>query len=129
MRLLPPPAEAEGGAPRGTLELTQCLRAARLLPDSLVVADGWRGYNRVDWLGEFGCAEPQRLNRRAGGIVNAEGFTSNHVGNLWSNARERAGGAYCVFQIYEFRGNIRPAPSVLPKTVGLKGGCATKRAV
>ena len=59
MRLLPPPAEAEGGAPRGTLELTQCLRAAGLLPDSLVVADGWRGYNRVDWLGGSSAA----LNR------------------------------------------------------------------
>ena len=106
MRLLPPPAEAEGGAPRGALELTQCLRASGLLPNSLVVADGRRGYNRVDWLGEFGCAEPQRLNHRAGEIVNAQGFTTNHVENLWSDARSRPGeGTYFIF--FRIRKDVR----------------------
>ena len=84
-RLLPPPAEAEGGQPMGTAELTRSLRASGLLPESLVVADGWRGYNRVDWEGEFGCAAPQRLNHRDGEIVNDEGYTANRIGNLWSN--------------------------------------------
>ena len=92
LKLLPPPGEAEDGAPRGAAELTLCLRAAGLQPESLVVVDGWRGYNRVDWLGEFGCAEPQRVNHRAGEIVNAEGFTTNHIENTWSNAIDRAGG-------------------------------------
>ena len=54
LRLLPPPAEAEDGPPEGRGELTLRLRADGIQPDSLVVVDGWRGYNRVDCLGEFG---------------------------------------------------------------------------
>ena len=90
VRLLPPPSEAENGQPRGAAELTRCLRASGLLPESLVVADGWRGYNRVDWEGEFGCAAPQRVNHRAGEIVNEDGFTTNHIENLWSNISDAA---------------------------------------
>ena len=84
MRLLPPPAEAEGGQPRCAAELSRSIRACGLLPESLVVADGWRAYNRVDWEGEFGCAAPQRVNHRAGEVVNEDGFATNHVENLRS---------------------------------------------
>ena len=85
VRLLPPHAEAENGQPRGASELTRSLRASGLHPESLVVADGWRGYNRADWDGECGCAAPHRLNRRAGEIVNEDGFDTNHLENLMSN--------------------------------------------
>ena len=42
LRLLPPTADAEDGAPKGAGELTLFLRAAGLQPDSLVVVDGRR---------------------------------------------------------------------------------------
>ena len=85
VRPLPPPAETENGQPRGAEELTRSLPPSGLLPESLVVSDGWRGYNRVDWEGEFGCAAPQRVNHRAGEIVNEGGFATNQIDNLWSN--------------------------------------------
>ena len=85
LRSTPPPAEAENGQPRGAAELTRSLRGSGLFRESLVVADGRPGYNRVDWTGEFGCATPHRLNHRAGEIANEDGFTTNHIENLWSN--------------------------------------------
>ena len=88
--ILPPPSDADAGAPRGEGELTLCLRAAGLQPDSLAVVDGWRVYNRSDWLGEVGCAEPKRVNRRAGEIVNRDGLAANHIENKWSNVSDRA---------------------------------------
>ena len=129
MRLLPPPAEEEGGAPRGAPGLAISLRAAGLLPDSLVVGDDWVGYNREGWLLEFGRAEPHHPNRRDGEIVNAVRFTTNHAANLCSQVRERAGVGHIAFS--EFTNLYilyAPRPRTPPKAVGLKDGRDAKRA-
>ena len=52
---------------------------------TLLPVYGRRGYNRIDWAGEFGCADPQRANHMQGEIVNPLGFTTNHAEILWGN--------------------------------------------
>ena len=45
----------------------------------LSVEYDWLGYNRIDWDGEFGRADPQRTNRKQGEIVNPLGCTTNRA--------------------------------------------------
>ena len=75
-----------------------------------------RGYNRVDWGGAFGPEEPQRLNRRAGGVVNTDGFTTYRVENVRANLREQAGGVY-IAKLTFLQVRYAPCPSPLPNTV------------
>ena len=101
-RILEHPVDAEAGRPRGKEEILKCLHLLNIPRKTILVTDGWKatraaieelkrekGWGNADLWQEV-------VNHSAGEIVNANGFTTNHIENRWSLVkrwvRKRMGG-------------------------------------
>ena len=101
-RILVHADDACKGHPRGKVEILQCLRVLDIPRKTILVTDGWKatlaavkelraekGWTKHDLWHEV-------VNHSAGEIVNANGFTTNHIENRWSVVkrwvRKRMGG-------------------------------------
>ena len=101
-RVLEHPSDAEAGRPRGKEEILKCLHLLDIPRKTILVTDGWKstraaieelrrekGWSKADLWQEV-------VNHSAGEIVNANGFTTNHIENRWSLVkrwvRKRMGG-------------------------------------
>ena len=91
-----------GLSPRGKEEILKCLHLLNIPRKTILVTDGWKatraaieelkrekGWGNADLWQEV-------VNHSAGEIVNANGFTTNHIENRWSLVkrwvRKRMGG-------------------------------------
>lgn len=90
------------GRPRGKKEILECIRLFNIPKKTILVTDGWKATKAAvkafKQEKRWGDDElwHEVVNHSAGEIVNANGFTTNHIKNRWSTVKrwvpKRSGG-------------------------------------
>ena len=106
-KVLEHPNDAFDGRPRGTNELISCFDSVGLKPGIILVTDSWRGsiaaIRSIKQRNNWGprSLRHELVNHSSGEVVNANGFTTNHIECRWSVlrawVRKRFGGKFPAY--------------------------------